>query len=48
MTRGKSAVILDNEVIWTSTEFNWNMYHSDGGYGKEIMNVYDNYIVVTD
>ena len=39
MTRGQITVILNDETIWTSTEFNGDMYYKDG-HGKEIMETF--------
>lgn len=42
MTRGKIvAVLLDGRLV-TSTEFNGDMYYSDGGYGQEIVEALEN------
>lgn len=39
MTRGQITVILNDRVIWTSTEFNGDMYY-ENGHGEEIMETF--------
>ena len=39
MTRGQITVVLNDGVIWTSTEFNGDMYYKDG-HGEEIMETF--------
>lgn len=41
MTKGQITAILDNEIIFTSTEFNGDMYYEDG-HGEEIMRTFPN------
>ena len=42
MTRGKIVAVLPDGRLVTSTEFNGDMYYSDGGYGQEIVEVLEN------